>query len=212
MSRKNKINVYSQTKGKRTFVGTLWREAGKYIFEYDRSYQRLKNAVALGPEFKLWKKRFSSKKLFPSIVDRIPSKENPAYADYCAQWGINKDEADPFVLLTTIGRRGPSTFVFEAGNDEDYSALDVKWFRKHLKLNQREFAALFGITQATLVKLETGRTEYPLILSYIQLCKKVPKALSWLLQKRGQYLHDEKRVFIANLISKKLENRDSQSH
>ena len=65
MSRKNKIHVYSQTKNKRVFAGTLSKEAGKYIFEYDRSYQVHETAIALGPELPLIKKRFSSKKQLP---------------------------------------------------------------------------------------------------------------------------------------------------
>jgi HipA-like protein len=191
----NKIYIFSQTKSDRTFIGILSRQGGKYHFEYDKSYRNSKKAVALGPEFDLWKDSFSSTKLFPSLDDRIPSKNNPAYADYCKQWGIDENENDPFVLLTTIGRRGPSTFVFEA-RPEDFDAKSIKAFREKLELNQREFAKLFNITQTTLSKLESGKTYNSTMGLFLKLCSEVPMALSWLLRERGQYIHDNKRAKI----------------
>lgn len=191
----NKINVFSQTANKRTLVGILYRHNGNYFFEYDRAYRILKSAISFGPEFELWKEKFSSRELFPSLLDRIPSRQNPAYGDYCKQWGIAEDEGDPFVLLTTIGRRGPSTFVFEAVS-QTYSPEDIKAFRNKLNLNQREFSLLFGISQATLSKLEKGKSSYPTIESFIRLCEEVPQAMMWLLKTRGQYIHDDKRVRI----------------
>lgn len=184
---------------KKVFVGTLYRQEGQFYFEYDKHYRCLKSAVALGPEFELWKERFSSKEIFPSLADRIPSKQNPAYKDYCKQWGISADETDPLVLLTTIGRRGPSTFVFEPALDE-YTAEKVKSFRKKLNLNQREFALFFDITQATLSKLEQGKSSHLTIMHFIQLCEEVPNALTWLLEFRGQFIHDDKRANIERSI------------
>ena len=196
----NKILVFSQTSTKRVFAGTLWRSEGRFFFEYDRNYQRMKNAVALGPEFELWKGLFESEKLFPSLADRIPSPQNPAYEDYCKQWKISKDENDPFVLLTTIGRRGPSTFIFEPA-PQNYTSEMLKFFRKKLNLSQREFSDLFGITQVTIVKLEAGKQGNPLILRFIQLCDESPIALKWLTERRGHYLHDEKREAIRKLVT-----------
>ena len=46
-------------------------------------------------------------------MDRIPSKENPAYPDYCKSQGISVNETNPIILLIAIGKRGPSTFIFE---------------------------------------------------------------------------------------------------
>lgn len=196
----NKINIFSQTASNRTFVGILYRENGKFYLEYDKQYRRQKNAVALGPELELWQEKHSSKKLFPSIADRIPSRQNPAYKDYCKQWGISEDEKDVFKLLTTIGRRGPSTFVFEAAQ-KDYSPENVKAFRNKLGLNQREFSNLFNITQSTLWKIENGKSTYTTILVFIQFCEEVPAALSRLLEVRGQYIHDNKRVKIEKMLS-----------
>lgn len=195
----DKINVFSQTATKRTFVGMLYKENNRFYFEYDKHYRRQKKAVALGPELELWKEKFSSKAIFPSIADRIPSRENPAYRDYCKQWGISENEKDIFKLLVTIGRRGPSTFVFEPAPKE-YSAEKVKAFREKLGLNQRDFASFFDITQTTLSKIEQGKSLYSTITIFIQLCEDSPEALAWLLEVRGQYMHDDKRVIIENML------------
>lgn len=191
-----KINVWSQTKSKRTFVGSLFKQRGCFVFCYDEAYVQSDDAVALGPEFPLVQRHFSRRKLFASLADRIPEKRNPAYADYCYQWGIDPKEKDPFVLLTTIGRRGPSTFVFDPDDKDTFDAQALKKFRQKLQLNQREFAALFGLYQATLARLESGKAENENILRYLKLCAEVPCAMKWLLEKRGQQIHDNKRVQI----------------
>ena len=153
MSKIEEINIYSQTRTKRIFVGKLWREGKKYFFEYGKTYKKLKNALPLGPELPLWKDRVSSNTLFPSFSDRIPSKNNPAYKDYCREWRISENEKDIFILLTTIGRRGPSTFIFEEAFKNEYTASQLKDFRNRLELTQSEFEALFNISHMTLYRL-----------------------------------------------------------
>lgn len=194
MSDLNEILIFSQTRNKRILVGKLWRESTKYHFEYDAAYKKKKNALPLGPEFALWKSKFTATKLFPSIADRIPSKQNPAYADYCQQWNIDKNEKDVFVLLTTIGRRGPSTFLFEPSLQNAYGGEQIKAFRNKLELTQAEFENLVGISHTTLVKLETGQIKNTLHLSLLQIIDQIPEALRWLIMHRGHYLHDEKRL------------------
>lgn len=196
MSPISKIMVYSQTRKRRLLVGALWREGSTYVFEYNRGYQKQKSAVSLGPELPLWQKRFSSQTLFASIADRLPSRENPAYVDYCKQWGIDPAEKDVMTLLTTIGRRGPSTFVFEPAVENEYSGADVKKFRKRLHLSQEEFRRLFDLSHNTLQRLEQEQSESASILHYIELCDKVPEAFSWVLRQRGQTLHDDKRAML----------------
>src|SRR3989338_11497398 len=194
MSKPEEINIYSQTKTKRVFVGKLGREGKKYFFEYGKTYKKLKNALALGPELPLWKDGVSSNALFPSFSDRIPSKNNPAYKDYCHEWGISENEKDIFILLTTIGRRGPSTFVFEPTFKNEYAASQLKSFRNRLRLTQSEFEALFNISHMTLSRLEAGKSKGDFYMRYFELFDKVPQALAWMLEKRGQLLHDEKRA------------------
>ena len=201
MSGPNKIHVFSQTAHKRVFVGTLWRDDEKFYFEYDKIYQRSKDGIPLGPEFELWRGRFSRDTFFSSLADHIPSPQNPAYADYCRQWGISEDEKNVFVLLTTIGRRGPSTFVFESV-PEQYTPQALKTFRDKLGLNQREFAQFIGISHKTLVQLEAGVSGTPSVIRLIELCDRVPEALQWLLNTRGQYIHDDKREAIRIMLQR----------
>lgn len=194
MSNIDAVNIYSQTQTKRIFVGRLWRKGKKYFFEYDTTYKKLRNAVSLGPELPLWKGTVSSNTVFPAFADRIPSKNNPAYADYCREWGISESEKDIFILLTTIGRRGPSTFVCEPALKTEYTASQLKDFRIRLGLTQSEFEALFNISHMTLFRLEAGKSQSDFYLRYFELFDKVPQALAWLVGKMGQVLHDEKRM------------------
>ncbi len=201
MSKTEEVNVYSQTQSKRIFAGKLWREGKKYFFEYDKAYKKLRDALPLGPELPLWKDKVSANALFPAFLDRIPSKNNPAYKDYCREWGISENEKDVFVLLTTIGHKGPSTFVFEPGFKNEYAASQLKDFRTRLGLTQTEFEVLFNISHMTLVRLETGKLKNDFYLRYFELFDKVPQALAWMLEKRGQLLHDEKRTRLLKMIA-----------
>lgn len=93
-------------------VGTLTKQGARYVFEYDMQYIRLPSAIPLGPEMPLSRRRFESTELFRPFLERIPSKENPAYPEYCRSVGIDENETDSFVLLSTIASRGPSSFLF----------------------------------------------------------------------------------------------------
>src|SRR5690606_29078874 len=116
---------------------------------YQHSYLLKKNAIPLGPEFPLTQERFTSRKLFPSFEDRIPSKKNPAYPEYLHQFELDPEESDPIVLLSTIGRRGPSSFVFEPVRADAADRIDLATFRKSLGLTIREFAAVFDTSPGT---------------------------------------------------------------
>lgn len=196
------IQVFSQTTNKRVYVGTLWKEKGLFRFEYAKTYQTLNKALALGPELPIWKSKFSSKTLFASLKDRIPSRQNPAYKDYCQEWGIDENEKDELLLLATIGSRGPSTFIFEPKQDATYTGEDLKNFRTRLELNQSEFELLFGVSHLTVVRLENLASKNPLYLRYFEVFDQVPQALKWLIEKRGACLHDDKREKILKSTSK----------
>lgn len=200
MSKVKKINIFSQTNRSRVLVGELYKENGKFHFQYNPEYQKLKTAIELGPEFELWKNHFESKQLFPSLENRIPSKLNPAYKDYCKQWSISEDEDDEMILLSTIGRRGPSSFIFEKDEDFSFDADEVKKFRKELNLSMKEFEDLFELPHSTLIRLENGKSKNKILLRYLETFSKNHEALYSLLLKRGQYLHDKKFKKIMNII------------
>ena len=136
---------------RRAFVGVLTFVPAEnlYRFEYDEKYFRSKGAIPLGPELNLAQKAHLSNPaaLFPSLTDRIPDRANPAYADYCASQGISVDEQNPIILLGTIGRRGPSSFVFESvfiSADEVLGKF--KNFRQELDLSIYDLAQAFDIS------------------------------------------------------------------
>lgn len=177
------VNVYLEKRSQRELVGNLKRKDNYYQFFYEESYLNLSKSIPLGPEFPLTKRDFASKTLFPSLADRIPSKENEAYQDYCEQFGISSDEQDPFILLITIGRRGPSSFVFEPIWKETFTPDSLKKFRKELGLSTRDFAECFGLTQATVVRIENAQTSGKETLKFLEILYNVPEAALYFISK-----------------------------
>ena len=94
-------------------TGKLTMEKGEFYFKYDDNYLRLSTATPLGPEMPLTRRSYQSKELFRPFADRIPSRENPAFSEYCKSLGISVDERNPLILLSTIASRGPSSFLFK---------------------------------------------------------------------------------------------------
>ena len=156
----SQLHVYSENRKRRVFVGTLiWDKIkNQFEFKYDPKYAKSKKAIPVGIELDLFKKTNISKgKLFPSFSDRIPSIENPAYADCCKSQGISTNEDNPIVLLVAIGRRGPSTFIFEPVFKNSFSYSDIKKFREESGLSINDFSLAFDINPPTLQRLESGK-------------------------------------------------------
>ena len=150
-------------------MGRLYKTDQKFVFTYEDSYLNAKHSIALCPEFPLTQKEFSSDKLFPSLEDRIPSVQNPAYPEYCLAMGIDPNEQDHFILLSTIGSKGPSSFIFYPIFKRDISPKDVVEFRNMLGLTTREFAAVFEFSQNSLNALERGRITGSEILKRLEM-------------------------------------------
>ncbi len=177
------VDVYAEGRRTRKYVGRLERDTDAggqtgYRFTYNEGYLKYSKAVSLGSELPLTKRSFFSKKLFPSILDRIPSKDNPAYPDYCSVTGIDVQEDDPFVLLTSIGKRGPSCFIFEPVYEKSFSPADAIAFRKRLGLSYREFAALFDFSPYTIQKIESGKQTGRDVLKRMELYVRFPE-VAW---------------------------------
>ena len=141
------------------FVGKLIIKEGEFHFEYDEDYLRLPKAIPLGPEMPLTRRVYQSTQLFRPFADRIPSKENPAYSEYCQFAGISADENNPLILLSSIASRGPSSFLFKPMYHEKFTGSDLKSFRNHLGLSVREFAACFDFSHAGVIRVETGQSD-----------------------------------------------------
>lgn len=169
LENKTKVDVYAEYGKSRIYVGRLSKKDEGFEFIYDDKYLENMKAVPLGYELPLTQRAFFSKELFGSFKDRIPSKKNPAYVEYCDKFGISPKEKDPLKLLVTIGRKGPSSFIFEAVLENEFSSDNVAAFRKELGLSTRDFALLFDVSYSTLNKIENNRVSGRDILKRLEI-------------------------------------------
>lgn len=189
------IAVYLERKKTRQFVGELRYIADTKEFEfiYDQNYLYSKSIIPLGPELPLKKQPFRSKKLFESFSDRIPSKENPAYADYCKAVGIDVSETNPLILLSTIAKRGPSSFIFEPIYTTGIDPNQLKHFREILNLTGREFAVCFSISLASLNRIETGKAAGKEVLKRLEIYIKFPEVALFEFRRNSGKIHLQKK-------------------
>ena len=188
------IDVYVEGRRMRELAGKLEREAGPdgqqgFRFTYNNAYLKNSNAVSVGPELPLTGRTYFSERLFPSFVDRIPSRANPAYPEYCAVSGISETESDPLVLLTTIGKRGPSCFVFEPAEMNRFSPGAASEFRSGLGLSLREFGRLFDFSPFTIQKIESGKQTGRDVLKRMELYARFPEAAWFEMNRNRAKLH-----------------------
>jgi len=186
------IDVLLERFQTRIYVGKLEKVKNKFRFSYDPIYLKMKNILSLGPEFPLTQREFLSKELFPSFSDRLPDPENPAYSDYCAATGISPDISDPIILLSTIGKKGPSSFIFEPIYKDNFSFEDCEKLRKQLGLSMQDFALLSGVSLSILQKMKAGAAEGKDILQRLELYLKIPEALQFQLKRNAKWLHPKK--------------------
>ena len=173
-------------------VGRLERAKDGYSFTYEERYLRSRNTIPLGPEFPMTKRSFHSKRLFASLDDRIPSRENSAYPEYCALFGISPKESDALILLSTIGKRGPSSFVFEPVYERSFGIEDVIQFREALSLSTREFAQIFELSQSSLNLLERRHRSGKDILKRLEIVIRFPEVAAYYFKIHGGLLSPEK--------------------
>lgn len=217
------VDVYLELRKNRTYVGRLTmvkdeapmevEEAGKtpsFLFRYDDKYVYKKAAIPLGPDLPLTKKEHTSPHLFRTLNDRIPSSKNPSYKDYCETMGISVKEKNPLVLLSTIGRRGPSSFVFEPVYNDTYSIDDYKNFRRALRLTIRDFASLFDISVSTLIKMEGNRSGKD-VLKRISIYDRFPDVALAELSRRGAVLNENKKQTVFDVLSSRLKTQPENS-
>lgn len=184
------VDVYAEGLRTRKYTGRLQRDKGPrgekgFRFTYDDYYLKRSDAVSIGPELPLTGRTYFSETLFPSFADRIPSRDNPAYPEYCEATGIDVNESDPFVLLTTIGKRGPSCFIFESVVIDNFEPEDAGEFRKGLGLSLREFGRLFDFSPHTIQKIESGKESGRDVLKRMELYARFPE-VAWFEMKRNR--------------------------
>lgn len=201
------VKVYLERYLRRIPVGELKYETDNYIFTYYETYLHYLKAIPLGVELPLTKRYFESETIFESFWDRVPSKGNPAYSEYCQQFNIRPDETNILVLLVTIGRKGPSSFIFEPIWKDFFTGKELKLFRNKLNLSTREFAAAFGISQATIVRIENNKASGSEVLKFLEILYHFPDAAIYYIEKYGSKLHSKIKDKLINRIEEIKEKK-----
>lgn len=187
------VQVFLERRSRRQFVGLLKKQDDGFYFEYDMRYLRERRAIPLGPEMPLSRQKFQSTKLFVPFADRIPSRENPAYRDYCSAMGISINEMDPLVLLSTIAHRGPSSFIFEPLYADGFTSEDLLQFRHALGLSVKEFAACFDFSPAAVTRVERKQSSGREVLKRAEIYARYPNIALDQLRFHGGALHTNKQ-------------------
>ncbi|MEI6790725.1 MAG: HipA N-terminal domain-containing protein [Myxococcaceae bacterium] len=195
------VKVFLERKTRRQYVGLLTQQNTGFVFEYDRAYLKARDIISLGPEMPLTRRIYHSDTLFIPFLDRIPSRENPAYSEYCRSMDISFEETNPLILLSTIAHRGPSSFIFEPLYGEEFSAEKLLAFRKRLKLTVRDFAACFDFSPSAITRIERGQASGREVLKRAEIYAKFPQTALFQLKRRGGALHINKYQYVAKELS-----------
>lgn len=191
----NRLQIFHEGRKRRVFVGELSYNKKKDIYElnYDYNYANSKNAIPINPDLSLFKLHHQSKKgrIFPAFIDRLPEKMNPAYKDYCESQGISPDEKNLIILLGFIGKRGPSSFIFEPIYHNKFNPADITALRKKLDITQHDLAIAFDINKTTLQRLEAGISQDENTLKRIQILFTFPEVALWQLKQTGGQVHKD---------------------
>jgi HipA-like protein len=198
------VDVFLEKRKTMVYVGRLTCEKEGYRFVYKKNYLYAKASIPLGNEMPLTQGEYFSKTLFSSLSDRIPLRENPSYPDYCRSVGISETEKDSLVLLATIGRRGPSSFIFEPVYDRGFDGDICKKFRIKLGLTIREFAGVFDVSPVTLTAIERGRGSGKEALKRLEIYYRYPNVALDEIFDRGGVLHESKRRKVIQLLKRKI--------
>ena len=200
------IDVYRELRRSRDYVGRLEKTKNGFLFAYHESYLLKENALSLGPDLPLQVQPFRSKELFISFEDRLPSKRNPAYPEYCKHCNISPDEDDPMVLLSTIGRRGPSCLIFEGVVPDTLDAQHIKEFRQKLNLTIREFALLFDISTAALQNLEKKPSPQSELIKRLRIYMTFPQMALWEIERNRAKVHDQTYDSVVKVLQSQNKN------
>lgn len=202
------VNVYLEKRKTREYIGRLYREGKKFIFIYSDSYLYKDKSIPLGPDLPLTKQKFSSETLFPTFADRIPSKKNPAYPEYCKMVGINPSEKDPLTLVATLGQKGPSSFIFSPVKTSNLTNEDILNFRKDLNLTVREFSDLFDFSPATINRIEKKAISGKDSLKRLEIYYHFPEIALYEAGKNQSKIHEKKITHVESFLkSKRKENK-----
>jgi len=202
------IDIFLERYQTRIYVGRLQMLENLFHFEYSDAYMKAKNVISLGPEFPFTQKDFYSKTLFSSIEDRIPDRDNPAYETYCREFGISPLTKNPLVLLSTIGRRGPSSFIFEPVYGGNFTFEDFDNFRIKMGLTLQDAALLFDVSLSILQKLKVRNASGKEVLKRLELYCRFEKPLMLQIKRNGRLLHSDKIARIYEALALDAEQKN----
>jgi HipA-like protein len=200
------VEVYLERRKTRELVGVLKRENKTYIFKYHLPYVYGKSSIPLGPDLELREREHKSRKLFPTFEDRIPSRRNAAYEEYCSAVGITSDEDDELVLVATLGQKGPSSFVFAPAYNDEFTGAELYSFRRKLDLSLREFGDIFDVSPATLTRIENNKSSGREVLKRVEIYIKFPDVALFELKRNGHKIKEDKRKRLKTIL---LEEKNS---
>lgn len=196
------VDVFFERYQTRRYVGRLVRENEKYIFTYQMKYLKEKSSIPLGLEFPLTKIQFESDSLFESFYDRLPDPKNPAYKDYCHIAGIDVTTTDPIILLPTIAKRGPSSFIFEPYYESFFTIETCEQWRKELNFSMQDFAHFFDISLSILQKIKAGKSSGKEIFDRLKSYWMFKNNFIYLLEQNRKWLHPHKITSVNNWMDK----------
>ncbi|HQS84387.1 MAG TPA: HipA N-terminal domain-containing protein [Alphaproteobacteria bacterium] len=197
------IDVFLEYFETRSYVGRLEKKDNEFYFSYQSSYLKEKSIISLGPEFPLTQKDFFSKELFKSLEDRIPDPDNPAYPSYCKEFGIPITLKNPLILLATIGRRGPSSFIFEPVYAKEFTFEHFEAFRKQLGLSLKDISLLFDVSLSSLNKIISKNSSGKDVLKRLEIYYLFKDVLKFQIQQNGKYLHSDKLQKLLEFVYEK---------
>lgn len=166
----NSLEVYCELRSTRVNVGRLARTKNGYDFTYSISWLEFAGSFEIGPDLPLSRATLNFKKIPQSFASRIPPRTSSNYVRYCEERGISPNENNDFVLLTTIGHKGPSSFVFEedfASTDREITRIRLSSLRENFSV--RAIATLFNISKGSLQKILDDQISGP-SFQLIEIC------------------------------------------
>lgn len=83
---------------------------GKLILEYSQEWNL--NGRRLDPAIPLGFCGFLSDWQIDGLRERLPSRRNLRYREFCHAWGIDKNENDLIILLATLGHKSVNPVRF----------------------------------------------------------------------------------------------------
>ncbi|WP_148340235.1 helix-turn-helix domain-containing protein [Aquicella siphonis] len=95
------------------------------------------------------------------------------------------------ILLGTIGKRGPSSFIFEPVYRSHFDPSEITKLRIELGISQHDLAKTFEIKKSTLQRIEAGASREFNTLKRVQILFEFPEVALWQLKQSGGDIHSK---------------------